>query len=1294
MFLQASTSEGVQWLESQVQANVLDSNLSRVEQASSETYKSLNLLQSSIDISTLKQKVDDDQNTTEMLSRKIALENNATKKQQLLTKLISYKNQDGGFGELQGYNSTVLDTAFALEVLDSASAQSSVSYLFSFQQTDGSWRDGKNEPSVYVTALAMHSLWLHRNTYNVSSILESAKNYLLSQKKSNNLWDENYLSALALIAIAPTYSNNTTLLESVNAFYTLQNTNGSWDDELYTTALVLQAITKASQKVPDPDLGSISGSTFDGSSGLALVGVNVNLLGVDKNITVSTNNDGKFSFSALPNGEYTIDFSKSGFSSLQTHITFNGTNIDLGEIILNASSSMTATVLKGVVKDTTTQQPISNATVSVGTTSVQTNENGEYYISDIPSGAVTITFEANGYIINQKTIELKSGYTLIYTASLISVDSISSDIKAIATGNIIDKATLDYLQDVTVSVKTGTTLVQTLQTDAQGHFTTTALEAGNYTVIFEKNGYYSVQGSFSVTATQTINFGVVEMSVVDPNQVQLTTIQGIISDAITKAPVAEALINIGGISALSSADGSYLVENIPSGDVVITVSKTGYIDINQSATISDGSKLIFSPALIPNDQGSLKLYGTILDDNSSEPLSDVNITLQGATEATVFTDTYGNYLVEPLNSGDVTLSITKDGYDPIVLNTTITDENVEFSPSLHKKSTSTTSTIQAQVLDIATDTVLEGVSIYIDDADSGMQSDQNGSFTLSDMNLTNVSLKLKKDGYKDIEVLLAFAEPQFINLGQLKMRPITAEDLRPDILAEMINTSNLTSNPQTLKVSGSIEISLASRGAVTAQPFDLIAYFDLNADGNYTKGVDEVIATQTLSESLAPEAVSNISLDINATAHFRDQPIYVYVDAKNENVELNEENNLYSTAKSCGGKQGSIDLGVCFDYSGSVSSYMHIQKNGLISALRDPEKFPRDGSIRLTVYTGTYTPKEYLEPTIITESNADVIADKLQNSYFSGYDYMGRCLRTMADKWETLEDKSSYRAVTLSGDGVWGPNYWNVNSYVVDRNYASAHGVDVIDTIGIGSTNKSGLEAFVYPQPAGGDYGNVYYAKTSEDISNSLIHTFQKQTKVSDFTVGKLEVIDNGVDANISVKFTVGNAGVATVPIGVEIAIYEGDPKDNGVLLATTTLDQNLSFGMSKTLQVDDIALQEGGSIYVVGDSQNALVECTKQNNTINAVINATTTLGKIDPHTDKLTYGVDENVSLYANITNPGRLSYELNAQLILEDIDGNVVHTFEVKNLGVVASQEIKTISESWNTEKTLTGTYKLKG
>ena len=1236
-----------------------------------------------------------DENTTEYISSYLTTYGlvGETTSNKVAT-LLSLQNEDGGFGHSKGYESNILDTTVALEALFIGSShdsqiQKAIDYLLAKQAPDGSWQDNKGD-KLYTSALALRALWLHRKLYTVQTQIDLAKSYLLAQKNTDGSYaDETYLSALVLRSLAPLEYDKTNLQATIDYLKGIQQATGSWEEDVYTTALVLQALTLADKEVPNPDLASVEGMVVDGDTGIILSNIEV-ILEEDSNRTLTTSSDGKFFFDGLRNGTYTLHIIDSNYAPLHTTLNLSGGDIDLSTLRLNKNVNSTISTLTGIIKDKKTDLPIEGVVVRVGDTEAQTDSTGLYSISSIEAGTYMVSMTKSGYLQEDRSLNIPANTILRYNVTLRNFDfTVSANI----IGTIIDGNNSLPLSDAVITLSDSNT-TRNYTTTTTGSFEFKTLSQGTYHIKIEKDGYYVVQTTFSIGTSRTIDFGIIELHPIDTTTPQFASVQGVIVDAITKKPIENVLVEVSGLHTMTSPTGAYSIENIPAGEIILSVSKDTYKSVNATATLSLGSTLIFSPLLQKND-GILKLYGTILDSNSSEPLSDVNISIVD-TNLTTFTDINGSYVIDNIPNGDITIEVSKFGYRTVKITTTVNGKNIIFSPTLQRNgSTNGTTTLHGRVVDAASDEVLANVSFYINGIDTGIRSDSDGNFTMVNIDNTDINLTLKKDDYRDVNSLIILSEHQELDIGTLHMRAIGIEDFKPDLVVEAINTSGIISNIHTLNVSGELNITIVNRGTILADPFEVIVFYDTNTDGNYTEGIDKSIANYSIVDAIDIGGSKTVSLELNTTADFRDQAIYVYVDSKNENVEL-DENNTYSTAKSCGGKQGKMDLGVCFDYSGSVSRYMHIQKNGLVQALRDSQKFPRDGSIRLMVLTGSGQGRVYLKPTIITKSNANSVADTLENTYFYGYDYMGNCLKTMANTWENMSEsnQSSYRAVTLSGDGIWGPRYYNISSYVKDRDYAVEHGVNVVDAIGIGNTYKAGLEAFAYPQPAGGDFGKVYYATTSEDISNSLITTFQKQTQIADLTLGKLKIIDNGTDQNISIKFTVGNAGVATISSDINISVYEGDPANGGILLATTTLDENLSFGESRVIQMENIALQEGGEIYVMGDVDNRLVECTKDNNIISSIVSATSTLGEIEVQTDKLTYSANELVSLSATVTNPGKLSYALTAQLILEDSNGNIIQAFATQDLGILASNESSSISNEWNTTDTLAGTYRVRG
>lgn len=1218
-----------------------------------------------------------DKNCTESLSNTIIVYKTLDKNiSYLIDILSSFQNSDGGFGHKKDFESTPLDTALALDALDvslnKSSVTSAINYLLAQQKDDGSWNNIEGS-SLYTTALAMRSLWKYRKAYDVGSSVEKAKEYL-----SLASTEEIFLQAIILRSIAPLCYTKDELLLKIMALKNSQLADGSWDDDVYMTALALQALFLADRDIPNPDLATLSGVIVDGDSNVALSGITVELEGI---ATITTGESGEFAFDGLQNDTYTLNILSNNYAPLYTSIHMVGDDINLGTLRLNKNIDATISTIRGTITDIQNDTPLDSVTVSIGDKQTTTDEGGNYIIDSIEAGTYTITLQKAGYIQANQSITVLANTIVQYNASLRSLDLSTS---ARIFGTIVDNETLGLLENAQVSLTFEDSML-TQNTTSKGIFEFKNLSQGDYKLEITKDEYHSVYTNFTIQSTQNIDYGIIKLTKADQNQSSSVAIQGIVTDTYTKQPISGATISVSGATTLTSADGSYLLENIPSGEISIEASMDGYYSTTGTASVTSGSTLIFSPSLKPTDETKLKIFGTLLDAETFEPLSDVNVTLSGENNATVYTNIEGYYIFDELAQGKTTIKINKFGYQAIIATINVSDTNVEFSPSMQKDTNINGETnISGVVLDVADNTPLVNVAFFINEIDTGIRSDVNGSFNINDIVAQDISLTLRKSGYKDVNTVLILPEAQDVDIGNLYMR-LKVDDLKPNLTVEAINASNITTNPNTLSVAGDLNVTVFNRGTTPAKSFDIIAFYDTNADGNFTESEDRVFAIQKVESSLGVDESQAVIIDVATTADFREQPIYIYVDSKNENVEL-DENNLYSTAKSCGGKQGRIDLGICFDYSGSVGSLANMQKNGLIQALRDPAKFPRDGSMRLTLMTATN--RTYLQPTVITEANAVTIADQIQNTYFSGGSHVDDCLRYMANKLAEQVDQSTYKAITLSGDGQWG------SGIVSDREYAVSKGVNVIDAIGIGSLSWSTLNGIVYPQPSGGDYGVVRVAKTAEEVSNSLMSSFKKQTKIADLTIGKLEIVDNGADQNISIRFITGNAGIAEIPETVNISIFEGDPSEDGVLLKTISLDQNLSFGMSMEIQVDGIMLQEGGSIYIVGDYENNLVECTKENNTISTIISPTTTLGTITPKTEKESYSANEAVLLSATIANPGRLSYKLSAGLTIEDSGGNIVADFVHSDLGIIASGENREITQAWNSGSIITGTYTLKG
>lgn len=131
------------------------------------------------------------------------------------------------------------------------------------------------------------------------------------------------------------------------------------------------------------------------------------------------------------------------------------------------------------------------------TKSTYTDANGMYSFNDIPAGEYELTVSKYGYIKVIQTIVIERGQNQYYN---LVIESISDEYKGLgfAGGTIIDAFTGDGVSDLTLQIFKGIhiipgvgipsgTLVETLETGTNGIYHTSALDAGNYTVVVTDN---------------------------------------------------------------------------------------------------------------------------------------------------------------------------------------------------------------------------------------------------------------------------------------------------------------------------------------------------------------------------------------------------------------------------------------------------------------------------------------------------------------------------------------------------------------------------------------------------------------------------------------------------------------------------------------------------------------------------------------------------------------------------------------------------------------------------------------
>ena len=175
----ADTDSAVQWLSSQSNSDgsyASPGDIATPLQATAETLRSFNIPSSNQSgVATAREYISAETfRNTEYLSRQIVSGAEAgVNISAHIAQLLTHQNRDNGFGDFTGYDSTVIDTALALEALALSGQPTSqavgfaISYLLSKQNSDGGWAYNTSDSSPTVTAITLTALWQYRNIFNL-----------------------------------------------------------------------------------------------------------------------------------------------------------------------------------------------------------------------------------------------------------------------------------------------------------------------------------------------------------------------------------------------------------------------------------------------------------------------------------------------------------------------------------------------------------------------------------------------------------------------------------------------------------------------------------------------------------------------------------------------------------------------------------------------------------------------------------------------------------------------------------------------------------------------------------------------------------------------------------------------------------------------------------------------------------------------------------------------------------------------------------------------------------------------
>ena len=332
------------------------------------------------------------------------------------------------------------------------------------------------------------------------------------------------------------------------------------------------------------------------------------------------------------------------------------------------------------------------------------------------------------------------GTALVLRALLLAAQPFTNPDLASVGGQVTDEEGLPIAGAVVRLENAG----KRTQTDAQGRFAFDGLTAGQERLSIEATGYRSLLAPLGMQSGQHLELGVIRLSAVSAAQ-ESVTIYGAARyfNGSASAVAANALIQVGGLSARTDRTGNYRIEGVPAGSLEVVATYSNYPAVRAAIRASAGQMIDFSPLfqMVPVSAATLNVRVT---DADGQPLSSAYVRLNNAGRNT---DAQGKVsFTSGVQEGSNTVTVSRSGYETNVMQfQAVGGQAIELTVML-RPVVSRITTLRGVVSDGGTP--LAGVAVRLEGTAFETFTDAVGEYEItSDAISGNHTVIFEKTGY-------------------------------------------------------------------------------------------------------------------------------------------------------------------------------------------------------------------------------------------------------------------------------------------------------------------------------------------------------------------------------------------------------------------------------------------------------------------------------------------------------------------------------------------------------------------